>query len=420
MSRKQMVTTDSPAQPGSLPSGFHGNAGMDEGKVTEESSEEEEEEEEDGSSVLSPSWRVEDEKALVAALRAQEFIEQQNIDNATELERTAVTVLYAKGVVDHMLQGQSAKYVLPMVRDVVRPGHDANPQVTKENKGRRARLMRLVDRDSGDASSDSANKPGNTGDKSSNQLPPMVQSWEQFLEQVTEWAAEATSFVFHRDHPEVKPANQRPCCLVQRVQLSGLCYLHGPDVLQHYLVALGAKEPTKRPGMVDLTKYIRGCFNGKQLYGHIFTDAGGGSVGSLRDMLLPSSRVVARNVDEITVETLLEYGPALVSSFQVREDFNESGSLSYTGVPTGDVRGGHAMVLIGVRGEGNGRRFLLQNWWVRKQFVEVDAEYLEGCEAQIHFVRTPQGGFREELPQAAGMYAETDMIDGEDRLPLDG
>ena len=31
----------------------------------------------------------------------------------------------------------------------------------------------------------------------------------------------------------------------------------------------------------------------------------------------------------------------------------------------------HAMLIIGVRGEGVARRFLVRNWWRRHQFVEV-------------------------------------------------
>ena len=42
-----------------------------------------------------------------------------------------------------------------------------------------------------------------------------------------------------------------------------------------------------------------------------------------------------------------------------------------------DSTGLHAMVLVGVRKNGNGPRYLLQNWWSKKPFVEVDADYLK-------------------------------------------
>jgi hypothetical protein len=46
--------------------------------------------------------------------------------------------------------------------------------------------------------------------------------------------------------------------------------------------------------------------------------------------------------------------------------------------------------VVGHRKEVNDDRYLLQNWWNSKPFVEVDAQYLESCGAVIHFVKTPQ------------------------------
>jgi hypothetical protein len=48
------------------------------------------------------------------------------------------------------------------------------------------------------------------------------------------------------------------------------------------------------------------------------------------------------------------------------------------------------MVLIGYRKHGDQYRFLLQNWWKNKPYVEVDVEYLEACDASVLFVTTPQ------------------------------
>lgn len=35
-------------------------------------------------------------------------------------------------------------------------------------------------------------------------------------------------------------------------------------------------------------------------------------------------------------------------------------------------------------------RYLIQNWWNKKPFVEVDTAYLKSCDAIIHFVETAQ------------------------------
>ena len=46
----------------------------------------------------------------------------------------------------------------------------------------------------------------------------------------------------------------------------------------------------------------------------------------------------------------------------------------------------HAMVVIGGRRTNNKLFILLQNWWESMQLVEVSADYLSNCGAQIHFV----------------------------------
>lgn len=65
-------------------------------------------------------------------------------------------------------------------------------------------------------------------------------------------------------------------------------------------------------------------------------------------------------------------------------DWRFIGSLS------SKVSGRHAMVLVGFRQDGAELRFLLQNWWVSKPFVEVSQEYLVAAESRVFFVTTPQ------------------------------
>ena len=63
---------------------------------------------------------------------------------------------------------------------------------------------------------------GNILEAEGDVVPPNVQHFDAFTNQIPEW----------RDATAVVPKGH----MVQRVQKSGLCYIHGPDVLQHYLV----------------------------------------------------------------------------------------------------------------------------------------------------------------------------------------
>ena len=70
----------------------------------------------------------------------------------------------------------------------------------------------------------------------------------------------------------------------------------------------------------------------------------------------------------------------------------------------------HAMLIVGHRKEGEGDRFLLQNWWRKKPFVEVDAAYLEACGATIRAVKTPQTAMG-QFPTNAYQHVEAELFD---------
>ncbi len=55
-----------------------------------------------------------------------------------------------------------------------------------------------------------------------------------------------------------------------------------------------------------------------------------------------------------------------------------------------NVYGSHAMLLIGARQDTvePKARYLLQNWWHEKQFVEVGRDYLKQCRAVLTYVRS--------------------------------
>jgi hypothetical protein len=202
--------------------------------------------------------------------------------------------------------------------------------------------------------------------------------------------------------------------LVQRVQLSGLCYLHAPVVLQHYLVARVVNNHST--GMLDIAKIIQGNFDADQLYEHIFNAKGGSAPGVLRFILQPGS-VVSNWPAVLLDQTRLEkFGPHLLATFMVHEDFMYHDKFSYRGKPSGKRVGLHAMVIIGVRMEGTSKVFLVQNWWAKKQFVEMDEEYMESCEGIPMFVETRQTEIPKQFDQVFEMYAETN-VDLEETYP---
>ena len=79
------------------------------------------------------------------------------------------------------------------------------------------------------------------------------------------------------------------------------------------------------------------------------------------------------------------------------------------------------MALVGARRDDNNNVFfLLQNWSLKKQFIEVDLEYLEACGATLYFVKTPQTSVPTESPTHAGHIIQTEAIDMQERHALEG
>jgi hypothetical protein len=78
------------------------------------------------------------------------------------------------------------------------------------------------------------------------------------------------------------------------------------------------------------------------------------------------------------------------------------------------------MVLVGVRMEGSEKVFLLQNWWRKKQFVEVSEGYLRRCEARIAFVQTPQPEVPDGFLARQGLFAESSDLDPMDTVEPEG
>jgi len=198
-----------------------------------------------------------------------------------------------------------------------------------------------------------------------------------------------------------------PDLRIQRHQLSGLCYMHAPAVVQYYALC---KNNVPKPQMVDILDIIRNNFTQKELEKYIFDDAGGDSKTFLRKILEPGS--IVNSFNWRIVKAFKKYGVGLVSCFEVHEDFLNTHKHKHKGQPKGNHIGNHAMALVGHRTSGRGKLYLLlQNWWKNKQFIEVDLNYLKNCNAIISFIETPQTQIPTNFSRHVGCFFELEGVD---------
>jgi hypothetical protein len=228
-----------------------------------------------------------------------------------------------------------------------------------------------------------------------------------FVENHPEWGPE-NSFVVFRDHQFL---TDKPHAYVERVQLSGLCYMHAPVILQHYLVAMYSDNPVP---MLDMAVYLKKHMSADALERHIWLNKGGDSRVFLEKILIqdPAPVFDSHSAKHDLGSPLRQYGPGLVSGFKVEKRFNSS-LWKHIGAQKINSTGLHAMVLVGIRMEGNDPRYLIQNWWSKKPFVEVDSDYLESCGAFIHFVKVAQHQMG-EFPTNSYDHVECEMLDAEE------
>jgi len=208
----------------------------------------------------------------------------------------------------------------------------------------------------------------------------------RFCKHIGEWGDAAKSYVVFRDHEQLKDKN----AFVERVQKSGLCYMHAPIVLQHYLVRMNSDTPVM---MLDMAIYLRHHMDNEALYLHIWSDHGGDSAEFLRQILVQQPEPVVTTVETTAArlaERLKECGPLLVAGVRIDAVFDDQTTMSFRGVRDDKHKGRHAMVMVGHRKDGDVDLFLLQNWWRKKPFVEVTAQYLVSCQANGYVVVTPQ------------------------------
>ena len=223
------------------------------------------------------------------------------------------------------------------------------------------------------------------------------------------------------------PRRRISCGLLERVQLSGLLrtVLHARPSCAASLVAMQTASK-----MLDLADYIRKYRTAQELEDHIFRDEGGSSQAFLAQILANASglegfdcrsmvdEVVGQAIVDRIVSKLKEFGPALVSGFMVTENFRDAKIHQHLGQDNSNEVGLHAMVLVGHRKNGGQDRFLLQNWWSDKSFIEVDAEYLAGQRASLVFVQCDQPDIPVQFSWNSARHVELEMTVRE-RLPME-
>ncbi len=240
------------------------------------------------------------------------------------------------------------------------------------------------------------------------ELPHAI-SFSSFVSHHPQWDI-GRSWVFFRDDESIRERNN---ILIQRRQLSGNCYIHGPIVCHHYLMCkyMAAHEV---PVAIDIRKFILRVLPVPHL-AKLICHVGGGSSREIFKMLLePRSDIFAVSQFTDICTNLLKYGPALVTGFGIEKRFRND-ETSYSGALSGRVDGSHSMVAIGFRTDEQGNIYILfQNWW-NKQFVECDASYFQDCGATALFTRKQVRSIP-PFSVTTDQYAEAEW-DGDDLAP---
>jgi hypothetical protein len=249
------------------------------------------------------------------------------------------------------------------------------------------------------------------------------EAWAKFEEKVPAWRDKSSSYIFWDDHAHIEGLQ------VIRIQESGLCYIHAPVVLQHYLVSINSGGI--RHEMIDISKFVRTTFGFSSIFNRILNDGGGVSLRLLRtisghsDDLRKDSYEIPEtsSPNHQTITALIMHqlrarkAPALVSNFMVLPSFGALEVPSYNEFH-GHSENLHAMVLVGYRTDPVTGQvfFLLQNWWKSMPFVEVSSAYFASAGAAITFVNSQLTSIPTKFPTIVSSYAETNA-DFPERMP---
>jgi hypothetical protein len=100
--------------------------------------------------------------------------------------------------------------------------------------------------------------------------------FKKFLKLHPEWSEVGAAVLFWRSYDQ----NFHEKMLVMRKQMSGLCFMHAPVLLQHYLVSI-YKIKNKQAldfKMIDVAVYIKDHWRGPVLAQYLLYNRGGSAV----------------------------------------------------------------------------------------------------------------------------------------------
>ena len=106
--------------------------------------------------------------------------------------------------------------------------------------------------------------------------------FDVFLNQQPSWNNSATVVLFWKNYPAEHYKN----IMVIRKQMSGLCFMHAPVVLQHYLLCIYRIKRGKALDfkMINIAAYIKDNWKAKVLERYLAFDHGGSSLKFFKDI----------------------------------------------------------------------------------------------------------------------------------------
>jgi len=236
-----------------------------------------------------------------------------------------------------------------------------------------------------------------------------------FCEKHPAWA-EPSAWLFWQNPKFPQPIDS---FLIRSIQVSRTCFMHAAVALQHYLVVMntGHSDHTK----VDMNKFLLDHVHG-DLFENYLSGIGQYSWKFMCNLIgripLHKVRVMTESLEtnkvaanEIADVWLRKLGPGLVSMFPIDAGFG--GNSERTSFLTGTVvraldEDTHSMLIVGCRADPvHGHVFLLQNWWRKRELIEVSLEYLTGTGSHIHFVDDVIDSIPSEYKLNSDAYTET-------------
>jgi hypothetical protein len=281
-------------------------------------------------------------------------------------------------------------------REFLREHNIDTQKLKKWNDKQKSRLQKLID-----------------GDKINDHMTHITfdKMFDKFTSIYIEWQNDA-AILFWKNY------NINDMKVIRR-QMTGLCFMHAPVVLQYYMYCIYNKENSHLK-MIDVAKYIKTYWHGEKLCDYLERDSGGRSIDFLKEItkkecviedrfIIPNKNNKFYKSKCENIMNTLKIKPALVSEFKVDKKFKKEGVRFIGTVDDNEIVGLHAMVLIGARKHNDEYYFLLQNWWHNRYFIEVSGEYMHSAECTIYFLENNISEIPSEFPVVSSLYAETTM-----------